>query len=945
MGLTKQYLRYVPTAVFGVVGSSKSNIIFVEVKGQLGKYAAVAAVENVFLWDLKKAEKILTLKGDKHEASILAIGPNKSQLAVGYMDGSIRLFDLTSGGEPTVTFKGHKSAVTALTYDSTGMHLVSGSKDTDVIVWDVVSENGLYRLKGHKGMVTDAVFMKEHNILITGSKDTFVKFWDLDTQHCFKTLVGHRTEVWGLSLISDNRLVTGAVENELSVWDISFRSKEGEGEPPQKKAKMGADLDGDEEDKEEDEEETDILSCTKVGVLKRSGRDRVITVKTDKDKTILGVHGKDNYVELFVICTEEEKKKFLQKKKKRARKKAQASSQEEEEGVRMEDAIELTVDEEIKNIGSIKAGGKIRSFDIITKKTGEKMLVVLLHNNKVEVFQWTGNETMEASQGNNQVALPAHRSDVRALCFNADNTAILSGSAEAVKMWNRNSQQCVRTVSSGYVLSLVFVPGERHCIAGTKDGHLQLFDIAGGKILEDVEAHRGELWSIAVCPDKRGFMTGSADKEIKFWEFEFVDDEEQNFSSKRLSFQHIRTLKMSDDILCVKYSPDQKFIAASLLDSTVKVFFADTLKFFLSMYGHKLPVLSMDISTDSTLLVTGSADRNIKIWGMDFGDCHKSMFAHDDSVMCVQFVPRTHLFFSCGKDGKIKQWDADSFEHIVTLQGHHAEVWTLAISPSGDFVVSASHDKSLRLWERTEEPLILTEEREMEREKEYEESLNQGDPTVIAGETSEEVTLAATRTVESVKGAERIMEAIELYKEETEKMKEYQADCQAQNKKLPPPQPNPILKAYGDVTPSKYVCEVLKKVKSSELEESLLVMPFSYVLDLFPLLEIFINQGWEVELSCRCLFFLLRVNHGQITSSQVLLPIIDRLRSTTLSKVAQLKDTIGFNLAGLQFMQQQIEAKGDVQFFSDATDQFKEKKRKKKKAEGKVILAMAAAGL
>lgn len=35
---------------------------------------------------------------------------------------------------------------------------------------------------------------------------------------------------------------------------------------------------------------------------------------------------------------------------------------------------------------------------------------------------------------------------------------------------------------------------------------------------------------------------------------------------------------MSDDILCVKYSPDQKFIAASLLDSTVKVFFADTLK-------------------------------------------------------------------------------------------------------------------------------------------------------------------------------------------------------------------------------------------------------------------------------------------------------------------------------------------------------------------------------
>lgn len=56
----------------------------------------------------------------------------------------------------------------------------------------------------------------------------------------------------------------------------------------------------------------------------------------------------------------------------------------------------------------------------------------------------------------------------------------------------------------------------------------------------------------------------------------------------------------------------------------------DTLKFFLSLYGHKLPVLCMDISSDGDLIVTGSADKNLKIWGLDFGDCHKSLFAHAD---------------------------------------------------------------------------------------------------------------------------------------------------------------------------------------------------------------------------------------------------------------------------------------------------------------------------
>lgn len=59
----------------------------------------------------------------------------------------------------------------------------------------------------------------------------------------------------------------------------------------------------------------------------------------------------------------------------------------------------------------------------------------------------------------------------------------------------------------------------------------------------------------------------------------------------------------------------------------------DSLKFFLTLYGHKLPVLCMDISSDGDLIVTGSADKNFKIWGLDFGDCHKSIFAHADRYL------------------------------------------------------------------------------------------------------------------------------------------------------------------------------------------------------------------------------------------------------------------------------------------------------------------------
>lgn len=59
-------------------------------------------------------------------------------------------------------------------------------------------------------------------------------------------------------------------------------------------------------------------------------------------------------------------------------------------------------------------------------------------------------------------------------------------------------------------------------------------------------------------------------------------------SGSLVSLVHIRTLKMTDEVLSVRYSPNGKLLAVALLDSTVKVFYQDTLKFFLSLYGHKV---------------------------------------------------------------------------------------------------------------------------------------------------------------------------------------------------------------------------------------------------------------------------------------------------------------------------------------------------------------------
>ena len=921
--------------------------------------AVVGANEDVLVWDIKTGELLSRWTVSNNNAQVTVITRNLADpdvFAVGYDDGRIRIWLYGTATVYTV-FDGHKSAINCLAFDDSGVRLASGSRDTDIILWNLVTEVGLFKLRGHKDQVTSLSFLRSPveqqdendgtlggkvqegpanqlldeggGFLLSTSKDSLLKLWDLSTQYCIETHVAQGNgECWALGLSPDQSgCITAGNDGELRAWTID-------------NAALFTAL-----------REISLKSSGKVlkdrGSFYRNGRDRTTAVSFHPRKDYIAIHGSEKAVELWRIRSDPEIQRSLLRKRKRKREKAIEAMDEYKENVPVADQNEKPPDISSALITEVfvpylivRTGGKVRSIDWAGGKSGKSMsLLAATSNNQVEVYKVSVADKKKPQSDEPpdynrtfSVDMPGHRSDIRCLALSSDDRMLASASHGSLKIWNVRTQNCIRTLDCGYALCAVFLPGDKIIVLGTKEGTLEIFDIASSTLLETLSAHDRDIWSMQVHPDGKSLVTGSADKSTKFWDFCVVQEEilGTTRTTPKLTLVQTRTLKVMDDILSIRYSPDARLLAVATLDNTVKVFFVDSMKLFLTLYGHKLPVLSMDISFDSKLIVTSSADKNVRVWGLDFGDCHKAFFAHQDSILSVAFVPTNadgngHHFFSASKDKMIKYFDGDKFEQIQKLQGHHGEIWAMAVAHSGQSVVTASHDKSIRVWEQTDEQVFLEEEREKELEELYESTLVTGleqDDRDAEGrdeETGERVVGAGKQTVETLMAGEKIAEALEVGLEDLEIMREYEG-ARKTNPKTALPQRNPIFLAHGGVSASVYVLGVFQRIPAASLQDALLVLSFSQLPALFTFLALWAREGRNVALTCRVLLFMLKVHQRQVVSSGQLKGALEGVRVELRRRLRMEKEELGFNLAGLRVLGRRVGDEVGERVFVDSVE-------------------------
>ena len=173
---------------------------------------------TVHLWAVPYEKSHATLKGHIKKINVLAFTPNGKMIASGSDDGTIRLWD-TSTGTQMLNIPSRKTNSLAFSEDG---KILASSDPVNIQLWDVGTGTQLKSLKAKNDSVTVLAFSTDSNILACGNRDGIIRLWDLSTGNELTTFKGHVHRINALSFSPDGKmLASGSVDGAIFSWSIS----------------------------------------------------------------------------------------------------------------------------------------------------------------------------------------------------------------------------------------------------------------------------------------------------------------------------------------------------------------------------------------------------------------------------------------------------------------------------------------------------------------------------------------------------------------------------------------------------------------------------------------------------------------------------------------------------------------------------------------------------
>ena len=581
--------------------------------------------------------QVTTAFGHVDSVNTCAITPDGRHLVSGSYDRTLNIWNLQSG-TCLRTLEGHTDSIRTCAITPDGRHLVSGSSDNTLKIWNLGSGACLRNLKGHAGSVLACAITPDGRHLVSGSDDNTLKIWNLGSGACLRTLEGHADSILACAIIPDGRhLVSGSDDNTLKIWDLSsgicLRTLEGHADS--------------------------ILACaiTPDGHRLVSGaKDRTLKIwDLNSDTCLCTLKGHASWIEACAIAPD---------------------------GRHL---VSGSRDKTLK-IWDLESGTCLRTLEGHTNMVGACAITPDSHHlvsgsddNVLKIWDLESGVCLRTLEG--------HADYILACAIAPDSRHLVSASRKrTLKVWDLESGVCLRTLEGqSLVLACAITPDGRHLVSESEDSTLKVWDLESGACLRTLEGNTHFVKVCAITPDGCYLVTGSMYRTLKIWDLE--------------SGACLHTLKgHMGPVLAGAVTPDSRHLVSGSSDKTLKVWNLESGAYLRTLEGHTGPVLACAVTPDGRHLVSGSEDNTLKIWDLESGACPRTLEGHTGPVLACAVTPDGRHLVSGSEDNTLKIWDLGSGACLRTLEEHAGSVLACAITPDGRHLVSGSRDRTLKLW-------------------------------------------------------------------------------------------------------------------------------------------------------------------------------------------------------------------------------------------------------
>ncbi|OBQ32840.1 MAG: hypothetical protein AN485_20395, partial [Anabaena sp. MDT14b] len=222
----------------------------------------------------------------------------------------------------------------------------------------------------------------------------------------------------------------------------------------------------------------------------------------------------------------------------------------------------------------------------------------------------------------------------------------------------------------------------------------------GSGLIRTLKGHSSSVYAIAVTPDGKTVISGSADDTIKIWDL--------GTGTEKFTLEG-----HSNSVNAIAVTPDGKTVISGSRDNTIKIWDLGTGQEKFTLEGHSDWVNAIAVTPDGKTVISGSYDKTIKIWDVETGTEKFTLEGHSSSVKAIALTSDGKTVISGSSDNTIKIWDITQqktgfFDFIheripsrlkFTLKGHSDSVKAIAVTPDGKTVISSLRGNIVKIWD------------------------------------------------------------------------------------------------------------------------------------------------------------------------------------------------------------------------------------------------------